>query len=304
VPYVVYTPEGHRKIKRAVEQSRYRYSNNNRQGGGPRSDRGGWRPGGLIPFLNSTQETVPRYGVMRIVPNDPGDMFIKIAKPTTSFAGLYLVNALYDVGPEKMGFGSFLTSESFNWRNQFALYNDAATPAVGESWGAVSDSWMLHRNGPGFYILGGRTGSGDNARVAAIQYDVTRILGKTDSTVTGGSTVTVSVWGGTSGSETDSGLEVTGCRLLRGFIPASTFVYVEFINGQPYIVGDHRTVVGKVTGGLAKGASGSFLIYSGGSSTGVSVNATALGAEIPANKWATAFQEESGTWYCAPWECS
>lgn len=131
------------------------------------------------------------------------------------------------------------------------------------------------------------------------------LLCKTDASVTGGNSVTCSIWTGTPGSESDSNRNIEGCYLRYGYVPTTTFVSVGMHHGKPYILGDHRTVIVKADAAIAKGASGTCSIYNNEVDTTDNITANALGAAISSGKWATAWQEEkSGEWFVAPWECS
>lgn len=131
----------------------------------------------------------------------------------------------------------------------------------------------------------------------------TPLLGKADASVTGGASVTVSLWGGTPGSETDLGTDIANCYLRYGYVPASAFVVIGWMGGGMYIVGDHRTVVVKADADIAKGASGVCSIYNNDADTGDNITAEARGGDIPAAMNATAWQEEkSGDWLVACWE--
>jgi hypothetical protein len=294
-----------RELRRAYHQQRRQLSNLTKRMTeyGKRRSQGPKIPPPRIRFKNTSSETAPAWGVMQITTGGTDD-YVAITKQTSSFAGLHLVNGNKDVAADSYGWGHLLTAEAYVIKRQYALYNTAATPAVGESWGPVSGSWLLHQHGPGFYILGGTKGEGETARVHVMQYDTTSILGKTDASVTGSGTVTVSVWGGTSGSEADSGLEIASCRLRNGYVPSACFVTVEFINGQPYIAGDHRTVRGKADSTITDGSTGTFSIWNGAGDTGDNITVTAEGHDLESGLWATAWNEEkSGTWYASLREC-
>ncbi len=61
------------------------------------------------------------------------------------------------------------------------------------------------------------------------------VLGKTDSSVNKGSSVTVSIWAGTFGSEADTGVNVTGVGNRWVNIGSGKWVLVAWNGTQPYI---------------------------------------------------------------------
>jgi hypothetical protein len=68
--------------------------------------------------------------------------------------------------------------------------------------------------------------------------------------------------------------------------------------------GVEQAVIVKPNSNIAKGSSNTCTVYSNGSTTGVTITATALGAAVTSGKWCTAWLEpSSGTWYVFPWEC-
>jgi hypothetical protein len=189
-----------------------------------------------IPFRNDSAETAPAYAVMRITGSstltETTPFYMKIGKPNTAFQGLYLINGPDEVESNGYGRGYFHLTEN-DWN--YAQYNTANTPATGESWGVINDSWKLHKYGPGFFILGGPlSGFGF---VNVLQYPPAEVLVKnTGSSILAGSSGTVEVWGGTPLSETGSGQTMTGYNRTSIAFGASKFGAAGFMNGHPYIV--------------------------------------------------------------------
>jgi hypothetical protein len=257
-----------------------------------------------IPFRNDSAETAPAYAVMRITNSSAltatSPFFLTIAKPDSTLYGLYLINGPDEVANNGFGRGHFHLQEG-EW-NYARYFTGGSAPSTGESWGVTDGQWYLRQHGPGFLILGGPLAG--NGFVNVLQYTLPHVLGKTDASVLGGNTVTVSVWGGASGSEADSGLNISSCRLRYGYVPSTTFVTVDFINGLPYIGGDHRTVRGKADSTITDGSTGTFSIWNGTSDTTDNITVKAEGHDLESGLWATAWQEEkSGTWYGALREC-
>lgn len=94
-----------------------------------------------------------------------------------------------------------------------AYYLDSdGTPTFGESWGPHSGQWYLRKGRPGFEILGNHDGTSVEARVTVLPTTGRLVAGKLDAVLTAAGTATVSIWGGTPGSETDTGLNITAVR--------------------------------------------------------------------------------------------
>jgi hypothetical protein len=134
-----------------------------------------------IRFKNESGETAPAWAVMRMTLAPADKDYIPIQKPDATYRWLYLVNGNRDVAASAYGYGHFLTSETFTPKRGRVLYDTGATPAYGEHWGPKSGEWKLFQHRPGFFILGGTTGSGSTARVAAIQMPPSEILIFNDS---------------------------------------------------------------------------------------------------------------------------
>lgn len=86
-----------------------------------------------------------------------------------------------------------------------AYYDNAATPAAGEFWGAKSSSWKLTKGCPGFEIA---TTGVDDRVIILPSATAWLVWGKTDAAVTTGNTVTVSVWNPV-GTPADTGINIT-----------------------------------------------------------------------------------------------
>lgn len=198
-------------LRHQHQQHRYDQSNRNKSGGGgvKRHQTAG-ESHGLIKFLNNhSSETAPQRGIMRIT-DASVNKYLVADKPDATYRWLYFVNVLYDVGPGKTGFGSFLKAELFNFDHNYVLYDTGSTPAYGQRWGPKADSWLLWQHRPGFLILGGTTGTGSTSRVLAMQLPPgeVRVQNDTGGAVGAGSSGTMGIYGGASGT-TDTGLEVT-----------------------------------------------------------------------------------------------
>lgn len=188
-----------------------------------------------IPFLNASGETAPAYAVMKITDQfaaTPTTPFgLEIGKPDSDFMALYLVNGPDPVVDNQIGTGFFHMGDM---PEQHALYNNAITPLGGESWSPIPGSWLLHKNGPGFAILGGP----DGTKVNVLQYIPQEILiknaGASRSANTGPHEY--EVWGGTAGSESDSGFRVQAYNKMSEAFGSGKFGFAAIVNGQGYAI--------------------------------------------------------------------
>lgn len=143
-----------------------------------------------IPFRNDSNETIPAYGVMRVtgVVTTQSVPVITVAKPSSTFQGLYLVNGPLAVASsgEQPSWGT--------WADQagFVLYDNANTPALGEEWGPSDGSWKIKKYRYGFTILGAPA----SGIVGVVQRQVTTVYGQTDGAINKGSSGTVSIYDG------------------------------------------------------------------------------------------------------------
>lgn len=234
------TSDAARKLRRDHYDNRRGYSNSRGTlARGVRRHQQGPLPAGHLQFYNNSSETVPRWGVMRIETQGStardGQVLV-CNKPNSSYQALYVVNLESDVAPGFPGLCSFLTEASpLGMEGHYALYNTAATPAVGQSWGPVNDSWLLHQHGPGFGVLGSQVEN--ESRVAVLQIPPAEILVKNaGSSIAAGSSGSVQVWGGVAGSEANSGLTVTAYNRTSVAFGNNKFGAVGFLNGQAYVV--------------------------------------------------------------------
>jgi hypothetical protein len=154
-----------------------------------------------VTFRNDYAGTIPAYGCVRITGVTSSDdvQVFTVSRPDTSFARLYLVNGPEDVAEDAFGWGTFL------WHADWVLYDDANTPAFGESWGPQNGSFELAKWRYGFTIWGAPTG-GTTDRVMASQDWVNHFYGQTDAAITKGSSGTISVY---DGNNADTSINVS-----------------------------------------------------------------------------------------------
>lgn len=179
-----------------------------------------------IPFRNTSAETIPAYAVMRVTDAIVVDdiKVFTVAKPNTSLGRLYLINGPKEVPQYSAGVEPGSGHGSFLWHASDVLYDTAATPAYGESWGPQDGTWTLKKWRYGFTIKGGNTGSGATAKTIAVQHFVNEVRGKTSGTISAdGGTGTVNVYDG-------DGTIVTGTTIT------ATNIGDELTNGAEVIV--------------------------------------------------------------------
>jgi hypothetical protein len=182
-----------------------------------------------------TTETIPRYGVMRVYNAvlRAGRIAYEVAKPDGTPQAIYLVNESSPIVQDGIGYAS--------WRNDPGRVLCNATvdsPAAGETWGPESGQWWLKKGQPGFTIVGGQEGTGEEATVKAFQPHgggSSVHLGKTDAAIAKGASGTVSRYTGSSGTETDTGENDT---VKNRFANVATGRWVAYtaIDGVYYLI--------------------------------------------------------------------
>lgn len=258
-----------------------------------------------VRVKNGAGASIPPFSLVLIssstaTNNDQVHTVVKPNASSTDFnRGNYLVTGPFTIGSgsSNEGLATSLTQPNY--------MSVDGTAAKGQIWGPKHGQFTASRYYYGFEIQGHPT-TFNGVNIALSKWvGVTSVTGKTDASVTAGSTVTVSVYNGaTAGSETDTSANITSVYLRTGYVPSSCFVRVEWDGELPYIVDDHKTVIGKADSNISKGSTGTFSVYNNGSDTTDNLTVSALGAALTSAKWATAwYEEKSGTWYGAPWEC-
>jgi len=254
---------------------------------------------------NSSGSTIPPFSVVLVttVTAVNNEMQYTVRQPNAASTD-FNWNGYLVTGPYAIGAGSSNEGLATDLAQPNYVRYDTGTPAIGQIYGPKHGQLTLSKGYHGFEIMGGNTTAASNNVTIARWVGADLVMGKTDSSVTSGSTCTVSVYNGTTaGSETDTTMNLTSCYLRLGYVPTTCFVAVKQIGGLNYIVDDHRTVIGQADSGISKGSTGTFSIYNNGSDTGDNITVTATGAALSASKWATAWQEEkSATWNAACWE--
>lgn len=202
----------------------------------------------VYPFLNrpwclvknGAGEEIPAFSVVRIVSEALSNRRIvyTVAKPnaaSTDFLRDYLV-----IGPFKipntstaLGFATSLAEAGF------VRYDGSGTPAKDDVWGPKHGQFTLTKNYYGFTVRGGNTTVGGNNVTLARQTGVHTVLGKIDdSSVSVGSSCTVSVWAGAGGSEADTTMNITGVynRATALTSISGKYCMVGWNGGVPYLM--------------------------------------------------------------------
>lgn len=183
-----------------------------------------------VKFRNDSGETIPAHGVMRVVSMDtsPNDFHL-VEKPNSSFKCRYLVNNDDPIPANRFGNGTWLE------KSGRVLYNDASgTPATDEEWGAKENQWSLQKNRPGFLITGGSTSTGGVFKTRAKQHIVTGLKGKSSGNISKGSTGSVNIYMGASGSEAATEYFIP-CRALGAAITADKWTVAWLESGVWYV---------------------------------------------------------------------
>jgi hypothetical protein len=180
-----------------------------------------------IPFRNDYAGTLPAYGVLRItgVATIDDVPYFTVDRPSSSFHRLYLVNGSDDVADDAYGWGTFL------WHADWVLYDDASTPAFGESWGPQADSFKLKKWRYGFTIWGEPSG-GDTDIVQASQMWVNDFWGQTAGAISKGSTGTIEVY---DGNDADTSITVASVKNKYANVADNKKVSVEWLGGSWYL---------------------------------------------------------------------
>lgn len=132
----------------------------------PNDDRNPFQQNPWKLFINTTSETIPPFAVMRITGSAEfnGAIRFTVAKPNSTTYDFYLVNGPYAVPAGKDGICTTLKQAGY-----IAYDSGDGTPALAETWGPESGSWLAHKNQPGFWVTGGVNVSAGQAIVPAIQ---------------------------------------------------------------------------------------------------------------------------------------
>lgn len=154
-----------------------------------------------IRFRNTSGEIIPAYACMRITGAErkAGRVVLTVAKPSTTFQRLYLVNGSKPVAAASTayGYGTYLDEGGE------VLY-ESGTPAYGESWGPKASQWSLAKWRYGFTVLGATAGS-----MMAKQREVNVVYGQTNGAINKGSSGTVDLYDGNNSAISSTSITAT-----------------------------------------------------------------------------------------------
>lgn len=169
-----------------------------------------WRPVESLTQLfenDESGETIPAYGVFV---GDSLDVSgtrrtVKAKRPSTS--NLYNGKRIYVNGPRAREHEKKGQTQQDRAGNVLVAY-DTGTPAAGETWGPKPGQWTLSKGYPGFRCVGVVDAS--NKIMLAVREEPDWYLCKSDSSISKGSTGTVSIY---TLSEADTTVNVTAKAL-------------------------------------------------------------------------------------------
>lgn len=189
------------------------------------------------PFRNDSGEEVPPFSVMRVTGQTvlEGQAVFTTTKPDTTFSRMYAVSGPTPVPSGKPG--------SCATDGVVVGCYDTGSATFGVGYGAKVSQWTLSLGYLGGWPIIGDLTAGEflsGQKLATFHIGIINsVIGKLDGTLAQGSTQTVSVWAGVSGSEVDTTVNVL---LVRDFlmksgetaIASGKKCIVTWINGIPY----------------------------------------------------------------------
>ena len=160
-----------------------------------------------VPIKNTGANDCPAFGILRITDSDrnEGKEYLEVDRPDSTYRHTYIIAGPQGVKAGKYGAGYF----AFN-SPVWALWDSGATtPAVGDVFGPMLNSFKLNSDGYGFRVVG-QNEEEPFRRVLVLQQPPPVIYGTLDSTLDYQGSQTVSVKRFVSGSsQPDSSLNVT-----------------------------------------------------------------------------------------------
>lgn len=184
----------------------------------------GWRP-----FKNVSGATMPGYSTAKPDTSHTINLeetILHLEKHETAFHPEHWITWADDT--PNNGYGMCIQSAP-----TVDVKFDTGTPAFGEMWGAKPGEWVVSLGYPGLYVLGVIDATNKILR-AIPRLPVLSVIGKAGLGITKGSTGSVTIWKGISGSEGTSTFTITA-RALWAAITASKYVLVTWLNGVPYV---------------------------------------------------------------------
>lgn len=183
-------------------------------------------------FAKAGSTKIPAWGLVEITGSTQiqDRLIYNVDRPDEDAALLIAVN-----GPRPIranGYGRITQ----DWP-ALCLYDDADTPAVGETWGSSEDSFKLTKDNNGLIVVGDPlTDPANIVPVTALSGGRT-LLGKLDEELTNGSFATMSVWTGPAGTSADTGIDVTvyDWLLSQGSIASGKKIMAHWADNAYYV---------------------------------------------------------------------
>jgi hypothetical protein len=160
---------------------------------------------------NASSAVIPPFSVVLIttVAASNNEMLYTVRKPNAADTD-FNWNGYLVTGPFAIGLGTSDEGLATDLAQPNYVRYDTGTPAIKEVWGPKHNQHTLSKNYYGFEILGGNTTAAGNNVTIARWVGPNIVIGKIDdSSVSLGSTCTVSVHVGTT-YQTDSTMNITG----------------------------------------------------------------------------------------------
>lgn len=180
-------------------------------------------PPGAIVFRNDSGETLPAYGVFAatgIELDSQGRWFLNAGKPSTTFRREYFVNGPRDVADE--AYGAAQTTEFVR-----VLYDNAATPTLGQGWGPKASTWKVSKQYPDTASVIGIYE--DDETIIARWHEITKVRGQTDDSVTAGGMVDLNLF---DGAGNDLSVVLADVIVPYADVGSGKEIGALFVNGQ------------------------------------------------------------------------
>ncbi len=181
-------------------------------------------------FKNTSSETVPAYGLMRITTDIIVDAIqnhiLKCTKPDTTFSRRYAVNGPVPIAAN--GYGLCRVT------GLVEVAYDSGTPDGDEGWGPKPGQWTAAKNYPQCLLVEDNKNSTNRIMLATLQ-PIDQLLGKATSTVANRASGTINIWQGTMGSEAVISSLTISAFNVGPALASGDWVQVGWINGQAVV---------------------------------------------------------------------
>lgn len=183
-------------------------------------------------FRNDAGELVPAFGVVRLT----GVVVLEQARVVLTGAKPNAFGCQYQCainGPTPVAAGKFGVCTQQGAVPALFEVSDG-TPAAGERWGPRDAGWKLRKNTGGFAVVGvTNSGASGPALVLVQPAPMLAFVGKTDASHAKSSTGTISIYAGTLGSESDTGVNMTGVFNRFADVDSGKWVRCEWNPSSP-----------------------------------------------------------------------